>query len=150
MPIGKNALKRVANNGYSSVATSAPDMEHSEVLAPETTATETAPETVAVETAPAVEAAPAVTPAPKKRGRPPKNKTVTAELAAEAAPVASAPKKTKKAAAEAAPVARKTKKTEGGTAPKAKKSKSETLPETSHPDGFVKVSCGMDMPVYLL
>lgn len=31
MPIGKNAIKRVANNGYSNVKTSAPDMENSEV-----------------------------------------------------------------------------------------------------------------------
>ena len=31
MPIGKNALKRVTNNGYSNVAVSAPDMEHSTV-----------------------------------------------------------------------------------------------------------------------
>ena len=29
MPIGKNAIKRVTNNGYSSVKTSAPDMENS-------------------------------------------------------------------------------------------------------------------------
>ena len=34
MPIGKNALKRV-NNGYSNVASSAPDMENSEILKPE-------------------------------------------------------------------------------------------------------------------
>ena len=31
MPIGKNAIKRVANNGYSKVNTSAPDMENSVV-----------------------------------------------------------------------------------------------------------------------
>ena len=31
MPIGKNSLKRVTNNGYSKVASSAPDMENSEV-----------------------------------------------------------------------------------------------------------------------
>ena len=31
MPIGKNALKRVTNNGYSNVSVSAPDMEHSTV-----------------------------------------------------------------------------------------------------------------------
>lgn len=31
MPIGKNAIKRVTNNGYSSVKTSAPDMENSTV-----------------------------------------------------------------------------------------------------------------------
>ena len=29
MPIGKNAIKRVVNNGYSAVKTSAPDMENS-------------------------------------------------------------------------------------------------------------------------
>ena len=33
MPIGKNSIKRVANNGYSKVATPAPDMENSTVLA---------------------------------------------------------------------------------------------------------------------
>ena len=31
MPIGKNAIKRVTNNGYSNVETSAPDMENSVV-----------------------------------------------------------------------------------------------------------------------
>ena len=31
MPIGKNALKRVSNNGYSNVKTAAPDMENSTV-----------------------------------------------------------------------------------------------------------------------
>ena len=34
MPVGKNALKRVTNNGYSKVAASAPDMENSEVVTP--------------------------------------------------------------------------------------------------------------------
>ena len=32
MPIGKNAIKRVENNGYSKVASSAHDMENSEVV----------------------------------------------------------------------------------------------------------------------
>lgn len=32
MPIGKNALKRVSNSGYSNVQTKAPDMENSEVV----------------------------------------------------------------------------------------------------------------------
>ena len=32
MPIGKNAIKRVENNGYSKVKTSAPDMENSNVI----------------------------------------------------------------------------------------------------------------------
>ena len=31
MPIGKNAIKRVTNNGYSNTKTSAPDMENSVV-----------------------------------------------------------------------------------------------------------------------
>ena len=33
MPIGKNAIKRVENNGYSKVKTTAPDMENSHVIA---------------------------------------------------------------------------------------------------------------------
>ena len=32
MPIGKNAIKRVENNGYSNVKTGAPDMENSTVI----------------------------------------------------------------------------------------------------------------------
>ena len=35
MPIGKNSLKRVTNNGYSAVKTEAPDMENSVTLIPE-------------------------------------------------------------------------------------------------------------------
>ena len=35
MPIGKNALKRVTNNGYSKVTTAAPDMDNSVVVTPE-------------------------------------------------------------------------------------------------------------------
>ena len=33
MPIGKNAIRRVENNGYSKVQSSAPDMENSHVIA---------------------------------------------------------------------------------------------------------------------
>ena len=44
MPIGKNALKRV-NNGYSSVATAAPDMEHSEIIEDVKATVEKKPET---------------------------------------------------------------------------------------------------------
>lgn len=35
MPIGKNAIKRVENNGYSKVETKAPDMEHSVIAKPD-------------------------------------------------------------------------------------------------------------------
>ena len=34
MPVGKNSLKRVTNNGYSKVEAKAPDMENSEVITP--------------------------------------------------------------------------------------------------------------------
>ena len=34
MPVGKNSLKRVTNNGYSKVEAKAPDMENSEVVTP--------------------------------------------------------------------------------------------------------------------
>ena len=33
MPIGKNSIKRVANNGYSAVKSDAPDMQNSTVIA---------------------------------------------------------------------------------------------------------------------
>ena len=35
MPIGKNAINRVKNNGYSNVETSAPDMENSVIANPD-------------------------------------------------------------------------------------------------------------------
>ena len=35
MPIGKNAIKRVKNNGYSNVESSAPDMENSVIANPD-------------------------------------------------------------------------------------------------------------------
>ncbi len=33
MPVGKNSIKRVTNNGYSKVTSKAPDMENSTVIA---------------------------------------------------------------------------------------------------------------------
>ena len=41
MPIGKNSLKRVTNNGYSAVKTAAPDMENSTVVTEPTPVAET-------------------------------------------------------------------------------------------------------------
>lgn len=61
MPIGKNAIKRVSNGGYSNVQTTAPDMENSVV------AEEKVQEAPKVEEiAPVVEASPVVEKAPKK------------------------------------------------------------------------------------
>ena len=39
MPIGKNSIKRVVNNGYSAVKTEAPDMENSAPITAEKKAT---------------------------------------------------------------------------------------------------------------
>ena len=58
MSIGKNAIKRVENNGYSKVKTAAPDMENSSV------AEEAATETPAKK--PAAKKSPAKKPAAKK------------------------------------------------------------------------------------
>ncbi|MBQ2809991.1 MAG: hypothetical protein IJD42_06465 [Clostridia bacterium] len=52
MPIGKNAIKRVSNSGYSNVQTTAPDMENSAVAekkeeaAPKVEVASVAPEAV--------------------------------------------------------------------------------------------------------
>ena len=61
MAIGKNAIKRVENNGYSNVKTAAPDMENSHVIAnpdPQVTEKLIAPveETVVAKKAPAKKA----------------------------------------------------------------------------------------------
>ena len=61
MPIGKNAIKRVENNGYSKVESSAPDMENSHVIAnPD-------PQVVEKLVAPVEEAAKPVKKAPAKK-----------------------------------------------------------------------------------
>ena len=139
MPIGKNALKRVSNNGYSKVNTEAPDMEDSVIVLEEVVEIPVIELPVEV---PVVEEA---TPAPKKRGRPAKK--AEAEPVAEPTP---APKKRGRPAKKAEeeklqpkkPVARK---------PKSEPKKEEKVTDdVTHPDGFVKVSCGMDMPAYLL
>ena len=109
MPIGKNALKRVTNNGYSNVTTSAPDMENSELLEAAATVSEKK------------------TAAKKKAEKPAAKKTEP-----KAAPKKSAAEKVEKAE------------------PEVKAETTLEVVETSHPDGFVKISCGMDMPVYLL
>jgi hypothetical protein len=65
MPIGKNSIKRVANNGYSKVESKAPDMENSTVAEPQ----EKKPATKKATTAkkPAVKATEAKKPAATKK-----------------------------------------------------------------------------------
>ena len=72
MPIGKNALKRVTNNGYSKVATTAPDMDNSVVVTPEETKAEI--KVVDVKPAPKKNTAPKT-----KKPATPKPKTEKAE-----------------------------------------------------------------------
>ena len=64
MPIGKNALKRVENNGYSKVKSTAPDMENSEVV--EKVEAPVKAEEKAVKSAPAPKKTTAKKPAAKK------------------------------------------------------------------------------------
>ena len=68
MPIGKNAIKRVKNNGYSNVETSAPDMENSVIANPDPQVIEKMVKPVAKKTAakaPATKAPAKKTPAKK-------------------------------------------------------------------------------------
>ncbi len=81
MPIGKNSIKRVQNNGYSNVKTDAPDMENSTVLKAEPTKVTPGAEKPAK---PTVQKA-----APKKKAEP------TSKKAAKPAPRTAA-KKTEK------------------------------------------------------
>lgn len=75
MPIGKNALKRVTNNGYSAVKATAPDMENS-VIVTEAPATEApAPEVKELTTVATVKAAPKKNTAPKTKKATQKPKT---------------------------------------------------------------------------
>ena len=78
MPIGKNAIKRVENNGYSNVQTSAPDMENSNVIAnPDPQVVEkliTPVETATVKKAPAKKPAAKTTTAKKTSAKKPAEK----------------------------------------------------------------------------
>lgn len=128
MPIGKNAIRRVENNGYSNVKSSAPDMENSSVVVPVGPAeAEGTKETLAEETVTAVPAKPT-----KKRGRPSK--------AAKAEPVSAAeekPAKTERAPAKRAP--RRA----------GKKAAVPAKPKTGK-NGFERVEIGTEMPYWLL
>lgn len=121
MPIGKNAIKRVENNGYSKVKTSAPDMENSHVIA--------APDPQVTEKL--------IAPVEKKTAKKAAEKKVAKPAAKKAAPAKKETVKTqatKKAAAKPA-----TKK------PAAKKTK-----PVAKQDGFNSVELGKDLPYYLL
>lgn len=122
MPIGKNAIKRVENNGYSKVETSAPDMENSSVIA---NIDEQVVEKI-------------IAPVEKKtRGRKACNKAETSAKTPSAAKVPTEEKK-------ASPVAK--------TPVKAKRTYTrKTAPaKPAKKEGVVRVEVGEEMPYYLL
>lgn len=130
MPIGKNAIKRVENNGYSNVASSAPDMENSVVAEPVAPAAAEKPEPVA---APATAVAPA-----KRRGRPSKAiKEAKKEAEAKAVQPAEPVRKPK------APAAGK----RGPRGPRKAEAKASVR---SAKNGFERVAVGDEMPYWLL
>ncbi len=73
MPVGKNSIKRVTNNGYSKVASKAPDMENSIVIA------NPSPEVIEVMVPSSEKIAPKKAPAKKKTPTTPKKPTVKKE-----------------------------------------------------------------------
>ena len=145
MPIGKNAIKRVSNNGYSNVKSTAPDMENSVVEpvkpAAKSAATKKAPTVKSVTTnkAPAKAAEAKKAPAksetakkaPAKAAEAPK-KTAQKSVP-KASPKKTAPKKSMETEPELRPVRTLEKVTE----------KSE-----AREDGCVNL--GKELPVYLL
>lgn len=128
MPIGKNAIKRVANNGYSKVETSAPDMENSvveEVKAP-AEEKETSQKKAPVKKAPAKKSATATKATTKKT---------------------SAPKKTAEKKAENKPEVKKSMETEPGFSPVKTL---EKVTEKSEREGEGYINLGGSLPYYLL
>ena len=133
MPIGKNAIKRVENNGYSKVQTSAPDMENSHVIA--------SPDQQVVEKLIApVEKATAAKVGAKKACATKKTTTTAKKPAAKPATetTAKTPVKTTKKATVNSSSEKKT------TAQKTANKPAENK------DGFTRVELGNNMPYYLL
>ncbi len=132
MPIGKNAIKRVTNNGYSKVESSAPDMENSSVIA-------NIDQQVVDKIIAPVEKKTATKKAPAKK-TPAKKVAPAKETPAEKAAEVAKPKRkyTKKAAVEETPAQ-----------PKAKrKYTKKSVPAKK--EGFERVEVGAQMPYYLL
>ena len=136
MPIGKSAIKRITNNGYSQVESKAPDMENSTVATASV-------EPVVTEVAEKKAAAPKAEKAEKKIAAPKSEKAekkVAAPKAAKAEKKAAAPK-TEKAAAP------KTEKAEKkAVAPKTAK-KTKTAAQTPSTESTATVAAAEPAPV---
>ena len=122
MPIGKNSLNRVKNNGYSAVKTEAPDMENSTVVTP----------AVEENTAPVSNNAENAEVQPEKKTAPANKKT---------SPKPKASGKTSAAQTQAPETVKKPRKPKA----EAKKQKGAPTPEEKGYYNF-----GDELPIYLL
>lgn len=127
MPIGKNAIKRVSNNGYSNVKAAAPDMENSVVVEEKDTALEK--KQAAAKKASTTKAEPK----PKAEPR--------AKVESKAEPKAKAPKK-------ATPSPKKSMETEPKLSPVKTAQKVVGNKPQRQGDGYVNL--GGELPYYLL
>ena len=124
MPIGKNAIKRVTNNGYSNTKTSAPDMENS----------------VAIEEPKAV--------AEEKKSLSPKaKKTVSKKTPPKATPVKKEVPKVEKKSPSKKTAPKKSMETEPQFSPVTTLSK---VVSTNKRNGDGYVNLGGELPYYLL
>ena len=146
MPIGKNAIKRVANNGYSKVNTSAPDMENSVVeekkSAPKKTPAKNPAPKAVTQNKKSTSATGTKNPAPKAA-------TVIEEAKKPAAKKSAAPKNAQKKTAAAAPKPemKKSMETEPSFNP-VNTAEKVTRDREKNEKGYVNL--GSALPVYLL
>ena len=133
MPIGKNAIKRISNNGYSNVKTEAPDMENSVVAEQKSDEVKAqAPKKSTAKTAPKT--------APKAQANKTATKAQANKTATRAKPKASpkaAPKKSMEVEVELSPV---------NTAKKIVKSDTESAKR----QGSCYINIGGELPIHLL
>ena len=129
MPIGKSAIHRITNNGYSSVKTDAPDMENSTVLP------NPSPEVIEK----MIPSSKTLAPKAKKTASAQKKASPKAKPVEKAATASS----TKSGAKKSEPAKKK-------VAPKVEANLSEKTENTGEKNGFVYVNVGKDLPVYLL
>ena len=156
MPIGKNAIKRVVNNGYSNVKTAAPDMENSTVAEEKKAAPKKTPAknpvpkavtsnkktTPASRTNPAPKAATVIEPVEKK----PAAKKPAAKKPAATEPKVKAPEVVKEEV-KVTPAPKKSMETEPELAPVRTL---EKITEKSERNGEGYINFGGELPVYLL
>jgi hypothetical protein len=138
MPIGKNAIKRVANNGYSSVKSTAPDMENSVINEEKAEAPKS--EAAEKKTAPANKTSPKAGSAKEKaasKAEAPKAAASKAEAPKKAPAKKAAPKKSMEKEPTLSPV---------NTAKTVAFKKEEKGARTG--DGYINL--GGELPYYLL